>query len=301
MTSRLRTIWELLQDTWKGFQTDNATQWGAALAYYTILSFAPLVLILLSVTRLVYGDETARAVILEWTARLFGPQGPTVTRTIIASAPESGAAIGIGSGLVLLFVATRVFAHLQQAMNHVWGVEWSGGSLKGLLRSRLRGFLMVLVLTLFLILAVAVSATAAFLAPYVDRILPGSMGYLTAINFLVTLGLLSVLFAAFFRLLPDAVVAWRDVWVGAVVSASLFLMGNGLLGFYLSRADVGSAWGAAGSFLGVLVWVYYSAQVYFFGAEFTEVWAHRYGSKIEPNKRAKRNGENGSGGSSDEG
>lgn len=298
MTSRLRTVWELLRETWKGFQADNATQWGAALAYYTILSFAPLVLILLSVTRLVYGDETARTVLLEWTARIFGPQGPAVTRTVIANAPESGTAIGIGSGLVLLFVATRVFAHLQQAMNHVWNVEWSGGSLKGLLRSRLQGFLMVLVLTLFLILAVAISAIAAFLAPYAERVLPGSTGYLTALNFLVTFGLISLLFAAFFRFLPDAVISWKDVWVGAAASAMLFLVGNGLLGFYLSRADVGSAWGAAGSFLGILVWVYYSAQVYFFGAEFTEVWAHRYGSKIEPTKQAVRKNEKDSRGES---
>ncbi|MFP3949413.1 MAG: YihY/virulence factor BrkB family protein, partial [Longimicrobiales bacterium] len=273
MTSSLRSTWELFREAWKGFQEDDATQWGAALAYYTILSFAPLVLILLTVSRFVYGDAAARTVILEWAARLFGPQGPDLTRTILERAPESGAAIGIGSGLVLVFVATRVFAHLQQAMNHVWNVEWKAGGLKGMVRSRLRGFLMVLVLTGLLVTAMAASAIAAFFAPYADRMLPGSDVYLTAANFVVTFGVLILLFASLFRILPDVVIAWRDVWVGAAVSASLFLVGNALLGLYLSRADVGSAWGAAGSFLGILVWVYWSAQVYFFGAEFTEVWA----------------------------
>lgn len=282
MSTSLRTAWELVRDTWKCWQEDNATQWGAALAYYAILSFAPLVLILLSITQQVYGDATARAQLLEWAGRAFGPQGPALTRTIIEQAPESGAAIGIGSGLVLLLVATRVFVHLQQAMNHLWSVEWSGGNLKGLLRGRIRGFFMVLLLTGFLILAVAASASATFLAPYADQMLPGSGIYLTILNFLVSFGLLTLLFGAFFRFLPDVVIAWRDVWVGAATSTALFLIGNVLIGFYLSRADVGSAWGAAGSFLGILVWVYYSAQVYFFGAEFTKVWSHRFGSKIEP-------------------
>lgn len=296
MRSGLRTAWELLRDTWKGWQEDNATQWGAALAFYAILSFAPLVLILLSITRRIYGDARARAELLEWTGRAFGPEGPALTRTIIEQSPESVTAVGVGSGLVLLFVGTRVFVHLQQAMNHVWSVEWSGGSLKGLLRSRIRGFLMVLMLTGFLILAIAGSATAAFLAPYANRVLPGSEIYLNLLNLLVTFGLLTLLFAAFFRFLPDVVIAWRDVWVGAATSTSLFLVGNALLGFYLTRADVGSAWGAAGSVLGILVWVYYSAQVYFFGAEFTQVWSHRFGSKIEPKGSALRREGRGNGG-----
>lgn len=284
MDSKLRTAWELVRDTWKAWQADNATQWGAALAYYTILSFAPLVLILLSVARWVYDDATARAEIIQWTSRVFGPQGPALTRTIMEGSPESGTTIGVGSSLVLLFVATRVFAHLHQAMNHVWNLEPSKGGLKGLVRSRVRGFLMVLVLAGLLLLAVAASAIAAFLAPYVDRILPGSGVYLTTLNFLVSFGILTLLFASFFRLLPDVVIAWRDVWVGAAVSTTLFLVGNLLLGLYLSRAEVGSAWGAAGSFLGILVWVYYSAQAYFFGAEFTQVWSRRLGSKLEPRK-----------------
>lgn len=291
MSSRIQITWELLRDAWRGWRRDNATQWGAALAYYAILSFAPLVLILLAVGRRVYGDVTARAQILEWTRRVFGPQGPELTRAIIEQTPESGAAVGIGSGLLLLFVATRVFTHLQIAMNHVWNVEVSGGSLMEILRTRARAFLMVVVLAALLLMAVAASAILAFLASYVDRLLPGSGIYLAVLNFLLSFALITLLFAAFFRILPEVVIAWRDVWVGAAVSTGLFLAGNGILGFYLTRVEIGSAWGAAGSFLGIMVWVYYSAQVYFFGVEFTEAWSHRFGSRIEPSRRAVRRGE----------
>lgn len=288
MNFGLENTWQLLRDTWSGWRKDNATEWGAALAYYMILSFAPLVLILLAVGRRVYGDAAARAEILQWTGRMFGPQGPTLSRTILEQPPESGTAIGIGSGLVLLFVATRVFTHLQKAMNHIWNVEWAGGSLKGVLRARFRAFLMVVILAGLLLLAVATSAVLAFLASYADRVIPGSGLLLIGANFVLSFALIILLFAALFRVLPDVVIAWRDVWVGAAVSAGLVLVGNGMLGLYLTRTDIGSAWGAAGSFLGILVWVYYSAQVYFFGAEFTQAWAHRFGSRIEPGRRAVR-------------
>lgn len=288
MNSRLEATGEILRDAWQGWREDHATEWGAALAYYAILSFAPLVLILLAVAREVYGDEAARVEILRWTGRLFGPRAPDVARTIIEQTPESGAAIGIGSGLILLFVATRVFTHLQTAMNHVWNVEWSGGNLRGILRTRLRAFLMVLILAALLILAVAASGILVFLSSWVDRVLPGSGIYLIVLNFLLSFVFITVLFAAFFRILPDVVIAWRDVWVGAAVSAALFLVGNGILGFYLTRVDIGSAWEAAGSFLGILVWVYYSAQVYFFGVEFTEAWSRRFGARIVPGRRAVR-------------
>ena len=288
MNRGLEVAWELLRDAWRGWREDDAPQLGAALAYFTILSFAPLVLILLAVGGEVYGDAAARAEILQWTGRIFGPQGPEITRTVLEQTPESGTAVGIVSGLVLLFVATRVFTHLQRAMNHVWNVERSDGGLKGILRTRVRAFLMFLVLNVLLLVAVAGSAVLAFLAPYAERTLPGAGILLTVANLLLSFGLVTLLFAAFFRVLPDVVIAWRDVWVGAAVSAGLFLLGNAALGFYLTRADVGSAWGAAGSFLGILVWAYYSAQVYFFGAEFTESWSHHFGSRIEPGRKAVR-------------
>lgn len=286
MTPTLREAKDVLGKTLREWRDDGAMQWGAALAYYAILSLPPLVLIILFLVGSVMGDAAARVELLRWIERLFGSQGLAVTRMILQNRPEGAGFVGLGSGLFLIVVATGVFSQLQRAMNSIWDVEWPGGSVLSLVRARLLGFLVVLVLGGVFAVAVSASALFGFLAPWVERILPGASTVFSLLNYAFTFFLVTLLFATFFRVLPDVRISWRDVWVGAAVSALLFLAGNAILTVYLRRSAIGSAYGAAGSLLGVLVWIYYSAQVYFFGAEFTQVWAHRYGGAIEPARGA---------------
>ena len=289
MRTGLAEAREILRETTREWLEDGAMQWGAALAYYAILSLPPLVLLLLLLTGEIYGDEAARSSLLRWTERVFGAQGLTVVRTVVENIPEEGGnALGVGSGLFLLAVATGVFAQLQRAMNAIWDVEWPGGGIRAFLRARLLGFLVVLVVGALFGAAVTASAAAGFVSTHLAAELPGTGILLTGLNLGASFVLLTLLFATFFRVLPDVEISWRDVWIGAGVSAFLFLMGNGLLALYLQRSDIGSAYGAAGSLLGFLVWAYYSAQVYFFGAEFTQVWARRYGGDLAPARGAVR-------------
>lgn len=288
MKARLRDAKGLLKETLAEWRDDGAMQWGAALAYYAILSLPPLVLILLFLAGNIYGDATARLELLRWIERIFGDQGLAVTRMVLENRPEGAGFVGVGSGIFLVLVATGVFAQLQRAMNAIWGVEWPGASVTTLIRARALGFLVVLVLGAIFAAAVAASAAFGFVAPYAERLLPAAPTIFVVLNNAFTFVLVTILFASFFRVLPDVRISWRDVWVGAGVSALLFLAGNGLLTLYLRRSAVGSAYGAAGSLLGVLVWIYYSAQVYFFGAEFTQVWARRYGGALEPARGAVR-------------
>lgn len=266
-------------------------QWGAALAYYSTLSLPPLVLILLLALSRVHGDAAARSALLGWSGRVFGPEGLAVTRTVLQNSPDAGAAVGLGSGLLLLALATGVFAQLQHAMNEIWGVEWPGGGVATFLRARLLAFVVVLLLGAVLIVAMTASTLVTALLPHLRRFVPGSHLLIVPANLGFSFLVVALLFATFFRVLPDVRISWRDVWVGASVSALLFLAGNGLLGLYLRNVRIGSAYGAAGSLLGLLVWIYYSAQVYFFGAEFTQVWARRYGGAIEPARGAVTRGE----------
>jgi len=274
-------------------------QWGAALAYYATLSLPPLVLILLLVLGRVHGDAAARSALLGWSGRVFGPEGFAVTRTVLENSPDAGAALGVGSGLVLLVVATGVFAQLQHAMNDIWGVEWPGGGVTTFLRARLLGFVVVVVMGAVLVVAMTTSALITALLPYLRRFVPGAHLFIVPANLAFSFAVLALLFAALFRVLPDVRISWRDVRLGAVVSALLFLAGNALLGLYLSHFPLGTAYGAAGSLLALLVWIYYSAQVYFFGAEFTQVWARRHGGAIEPARGAVRTAHSSSGVSGD--
>lgn len=282
----LREAREIVRETLEAWQDDGAVQWGAALAYYATLSLPPLVLLLLAGAGRIHGDEAARVELLSWSGRAFGPQGRAATRTIMENSPESVGVLGTGSAVLLLLVATGVFAQLQKAMNEIWDVEWPGGGVERFLRARGLGFLVVLVLGVLFAAAVTASTAIALVAPYLRQLVPGARLLLLVGNAGFSFAVVALLFAALFRVLPDVRISWRDVWVGAGVSALLFLVGNAALGLYLRVSTVGSAYGAAGSLLGLLVWIYYSAQVYFFGAEFTQVWARRYGGAIEPARGA---------------
>ena len=280
-----QAMWLLLKKTTIQWMEDKCPQLGAALAYFTVFSLAPLVLVLLAFFGLFFGSEHAREKIVEQLQYLVDPSGIKVVQDIAASAskPQSGilaTALGI---IVGLFGASGVFGQLQDALNTIWGVKAKpGAGLWVFFRARFLSFAMVAGVCFLLLVSLTVESVLRGLSSYLQNLLPG--GHIVAIILFLFLdvGVVIVLFAMIFRFLPDIKIGWRDVWVGASLTAFLFVIGKFLLGLYLGSGAAGSAYGAASSLITLLIWIYYSAQILLFGAEFTQVYTHTYGSKVEP-------------------
>lgn len=276
-----------LKETFDEWKDDNALQWGAALAYYATLSVAPLLLVLLSMAGIFWGREAASGRLAERFETWAAPEVAEALTKILENAgePGSGWAAVIGFG-VLLLGASGLFTQLKNALNHFWDLEpkGAGGWKRSLVRrilDRLLAFGMVL-LSAVLVLATLVSSTLiSALTDYAEDLLPFGKLLTRGVQVGISLLLFTLLVGFLFKFLPDGDVEWGDVWVGATVTGGLFVLGQWLLGFYLSRAGVGSAHGAAGSLIVVLVWIYYTTQILYVGAEITQVWARRYGSRIE--------------------
>jgi membrane protein len=262
---------------------DKAPRLGAAVAFYSMLSLAPLLVITIAVVGLAFGEGTARAQVVAQARALVGPQGAEAVAAMVEHARRPGAGI-LASALgfaTLLFGASGVFGELKDALNSIWGVKPPpGGGIGKFIRDRALSFAMVLLVGFLLLAALVLTTALAGLAPSLAGSVPALAWALRGAHLLVSLGVYTLLFALVFRVLPDARIAWRDVWVGAAITATLFAVGTFAIGLYLSKAGVGSPYGAAGSLAVLLVWVYYSAQVLFFGAEVTQVYANRFGSRI---------------------
>jgi membrane protein len=279
----------LLKQTFVEWREDKVSRLAAALAYYTAFSLAPLVLIAVAIAGLVLGEEAASGQIYAQLAGLLGSEGAGVIETAVRNSRQVGlASLSAIIGLVtLIWSASNVFAQLQDALNTVWEVEPKPGrGILGTIRQRFLSMTMVLGIGFLLLVSLVLSAGLAALGRYFSAALPGSDLLWQAVNFLVSFAVITLLFAAIYKVLPDVEIRWRDVWIGAAVTALLFTIGKLVIGIYLGNASVGSTFGAAGSLLVVLVWVYYSAQILFFGAEFTQVYARRYGSRIVPSPNA---------------
>ena len=279
-------VLDLLKSTAKEWSRDKCPQLGAALAYYTIFSLAPLVLVLLGVFGLIYGsNEQARQKILDQLSYLVDPSGVKVFQDIANSAAEPKAgilatAIGI---LIALFGASGIFGQLQDALNTIWGVKPKPGQgIWGFIRARFLSFAMVGGVSFLLLVSLTVEGLPKGLHSYLQSIIPGGHYLGLAIFYVFDLGIIVLLFAMLFRYLPDAKIAWRDVWTGAALTAILFVIGKFLLSLYLGSGAAGSAYGAASSLITLLLWIFYSAQILLFGAEFTKVYANIYGSHVEP-------------------
>jgi membrane protein len=283
--------WDVLTATWAEWSEDRAPRLGAALAYYTAFSIAPLLVIAIAIAGLLLGEEAARGQIVAQIAGLVGPDSARAIQDMIANAqrPASGViATALGTGTLLLG-ASGVFGQLQDALNTIWEVESKPGrGLRGMLRDRFFSFTMVLgtgfLLLVSLILTSALSGLTAGFAdtgPVLE-----TLGH--ALDLLLSLAVTTLLFALIYRYIPDVKIAWNDVWVGAALTAVLFAIGKTAIGLYLGRASVGSAYGAAGSLVVLLAWVYYAAQILLFGAELTQVYANRWGSRVEPADNAVR-------------
>lgn len=279
----------LLKETFKEWQDDKVTRLAAALAYYTMLSLAPLLIIVVSIAGFVFGEAAAAGEISAQISATVGESAADLIETAIAQAgqPGSGMFATIIGVITLILGATGVFAQLQDAMNTVWDVQpRPDQGVGGMVKKRITALAMVLGIGFLLLVSLTVSALLRGLNEYLSGVLPGGAIVWQVVNFVVSLAVITLLFAMIFKYLPDVHVSWGDVWVGALVTAILFTIGQFLLGFYFGSSAVGSAYGAAGSLVALLVWVYYSALIMFFGAEFTQVYARHQGARIVPDEGA---------------
>jgi membrane protein len=280
---RPRDILVMLKEGFQDWNEDNAPRLGAALSYYTIFSIAPLLLISIAVAGLVFGADAAQGRVVAQIQGLVGRTAAEAIQGMLESArkPGQGVVATIFGAVTLLFGAGGAFNELRGALDVIWEIPpRKGGGVLAMIHERLASFGMVLVVGFLLLVSLVISAGIS--AFEVTGKFPGSGVVLQVVNQGVSLAVITVLFALIFKYLPDAhpPVAWKDIWVGAFITASLFTLGKYAIGLYLGRSSVASAYGAAGSVVLLLVWVYYSAQILFFGAELTQVYARRHGSRL---------------------
>jgi membrane protein len=283
----------LLKQTAQEFLQDKGPQLGAALAYYTVFSLAPLILVLLAIVGVIFREDPAGAwnKITQQMSYFLDPSAVQVVQNIAEKASQPGKstiATIIGVGLAV-FGASGVFGQLQDALNTIWGVKAKPAQgIFGFLRARFLSFAMVAGICFLLLVSLAIEALLKGFSHYVQSVLAGGIVVAVGVYLIFDLAAVILLFAMIFKFLPDVSIQWRDVWVGAVMTAILFGIGKWLLGFYLGSGAAGSAYGAASSLITLLLWVYYSSQILLFGAEFTQVYAQQAGRELEPSHYAIR-------------
>lgn len=284
-------VLEVAKQTFREFGEDKAPRLGAALAYYTIFSIGPLLLIAVALAGLVLGQEAAQGRVSAELDKVFGSTtAESVEQMIQAAAkPRAGTIATIIGIVTLLFGATGVVTQLKDALNTIWNVEEKRSEgIGGLVKDRLLSMAMVLGVGFLLLVTLVFDAMISAMGAYFEQYVGGE-ALMQAVQLAISLALVTLLFAAIFRFLPDLRVAWHDVWLGALFTATLFVIGKFALGLYLGKAAIGSSYGAAGSLVILLVWVYWSAQILFLGAEFTQVYARTLGSmKGDTSKREAR-------------
>jgi len=274
----VRTVGRLVKRAAIKWSEDDCLTLGAALAYYAVFSLAPILVIAIAVAGAVFGQEAAQGEIVGQIRDLVGQEGATAIQSLIQSANRQGSGslatlIGL---LVLLFGSTSAFSQLQSALNKVWDVPGrSRSGIMDMVRARFWSFTAVLGIGFLLSVSLVLSAAAAALGRYGSGWMPGMRGMLVVAEIIGSLIVHTLLFAMIFKLLPDTMIRWRDVWVGAAVTAAFFYVGKLAIGVYLGRSEIGAAYGAAAWIILILAWVYYSAQIVLFGAEFTRAFATR--------------------------
>jgi membrane protein len=288
----LKLFWQVLKEAGTAWWDDKAPRMGAALAYYSVFSLAPLLLIAIGIAGLVFGEQAAQGEILGQIKDTVGVTAAGAIEDVLKSAAGQTGTLATVVGLaVLLFGASGVFVELQDALNTIWKVVPKPGlGVWDTVRSRLLSFAVVLgtgfLLLVSLVLSAGLEALSGALRPLTEH-LPGEAWLWRLLNFGLAFVVITVLFAMIYKILPDAEIGWRDVWTGAALAALLFAVGKYAIGLYLGRGGVASAFGAAGSLVVVLVWVYYSAQILLFGAEFTRAHSLKTGSNIQPSANAR--------------
>jgi membrane protein len=276
----------LFKQTASEWMEDDAPTLGAALAYYTVFSLAPLMTIAIAIAGFFFGKEAAQGQIFDELRGLLGEEGGKAVEEMVQSAsaqPTAGIVATIISVIMLLFGASGVFGQLQASLNAIWGVKPKPGrGVLGMIQDRLLSFGFTLVVGFLLLVSLLLTAGLALVANWIGGLMPGSETLAYILNIVLSLAMITLLFATIFKFLPDAKIAWHDVWIGAFLTALLFTIGKFALGIYLGKSGMASSYGAAGSLIVLLLWVYYSSQILFFGAEFTQVYANRFGSRVAP-------------------
>ena len=293
MVSQKSGIVGLLKKAGSEFLDDECPRLAASISYYTVFSLPPLLILILILVGTFLDPQDVRGALEAQIASLMGPAGAEEIRTIIENAqrPQAGRPLSAILGVAaLLFGATGAFAELQAALNRAWEVkpDPNAGGLKNFVLKRVLSFGMILAIAFLLLVSLALSAILTGFGEALGGMIPGGLSepLLHVFNLAVSLAVITLLFAAMFKILPDAVIAWRDVWIGAVTTALLFVAGKFLIGLYLGGTNPGNAYGAAGSLAIILIWIYYSSMILLFGAEFTQAWAVNRGSGIEPEEGA---------------
>jgi membrane protein len=270
----------MVKDTTTAFMDDEALTRGAAVAFYTVTSIGPVLFIVVAIAGLAFGEDAARGAISHQLSGLMGEQSADLLQTAINSAARSSsgflpATIGI---ITLVITASGVFTEMQQTLNVIWQAEPQGTTVTRLIRARAASLGLVAALGFLLLVSLVVSALLTALSNYINAYLPFGHLILQVLAFLISFSFITLLFGAIYKILPDRRIEWHDVMIGAVVTALLFTIGKSLIGLYIGSSSMASSYGAAGSLIIVLLWIYYSAQIFLFGAEFTKVYSAHRGS-----------------------
>jgi membrane protein len=294
---KVGSVVSLLKRTYSTWSDHNAPRLGASVAFYTLLSFAPLLVLTVAVVALVFDQQRAQAGLIDQARQMVGDRGADTVKSLLSHAQKlsSGFIASILAFVTLLFGASGVFAELRDALNIIWDAQPTHESgLTGLIKQRLFLFGMVLSVGFLLLVSLMISAGLALLGKFFSQLLPLPAFVFEILNFAVSFLVIAVLFALLFKFVPARQISWQDVRIGAIGTAILFTLGKSVLGFYLGKASVGSAYGAAGLLVAVIVWVYYPAQIFFFGAQFTRVYAdtHTGAGLHDHNRKAMGNQDN---------
>ena len=279
--------WALVSGSVNAFIDDEALTRGAAIAFYTVTSIGPVLFIVVAIAGLVFGEDAARGAITDQLGGLMGQQGSELLQTAIQSASRRSAgliaaAVGIGT---LIITASSVFTELQQTLNVIWRAEPRGTTMSRLIRARAASLGLVGALGFLLLVSLVISTLLSALSDYINAYLPSGHLILQTLTFLISFSLITLLFGAIYKVLPDRNIEWHDVLIGALVTAFLFTVGKLLISFYIGSTAIASSYGAAGSLIVVLLWIYYSTQIFLLGAEFTKVYASHHGSHQRDKRR----------------
>ena len=282
-------FWQLLQEAGKGFMKDKVPKLSASLSYYTLFSLGPVLLIVIFFAKLFYGEDAIKGALFGQLKNLIGDSAAMQIQTIIQNAAITGSTFtAILSFVTLIIGATTVFSEIQDSINSIWRLKIKeSANWTVTLKNRLQSFALVIGLGFLLLVSLILNSLIEVLMGVLEKRIPEvTVTLLYIINLIVTLLITATLFAIIFKVLPDAVIRWRDVAVGAVFTAILFMLGKFGITFYIGRSNVGSAYGTAGSLVVLLLWVYYSSMILYFGAEFTKAYALKFGHSIQPNDYA---------------
>ena len=276
---------DFLKKLYAHWSEDRIAIFAAALAYYTAFALAPFLIICTSVVGLAFGQDAAQGQVLEQIQAMVGKESADLIQTMIISAskPSSGITAQVISIILLILATSGVFSQIQMGLNNIWGVEPKPGrGIWGIIKDRFLSFTIVLGVAFLLLVSLLLSVVITMMSSYLSRLLPGGELIAWSLNFAISLAVITILFAMIFKILPDIELTLRDVIWGAFWTAVLFTIGKTLLGFYLGQSHVANAFGPAGSLIVILIWVYYSSQILFIGAELTKMYVTRHGRKVKP-------------------